>query len=88
MAQNEQQWTLDPEIEASYEAIGRSVVESALRTAKESGSNANELEATVTIRLTRGSGGAGERMPVVCCICTIEGPDRVIICRGPCCPGF
>jgi hypothetical protein len=76
---------LDPEIEASYEDIGRAVVEAALRTAKETGSD-NELEATVTIRLNRGSGGTSARPGVVCCVCTIEGD--IIICRGPCCPGF
>jgi hypothetical protein len=90
MAQNERRWTLDPEIESSYEAIGRSVVESALATATETGTNGNEVEATVRIRLTLGASGTTERMAQVCCVCSIEGPDgdTIIICRGPCCPGF
>ena len=54
MAQNQSpRWILDPEIESSYEAIGRAVVETAMAEAKQAKNmGEHEYEATVTLRFT------------------------------------
>ena len=46
-----------------------------------------EIDIDVTLRLKVAESEAQGMRPVVCCVCSIEGPDHIIICRGMCCPG-
>ena len=80
---------IDPSIEAAYADIGRAVVESAMNKSGDGGglNENNEIDIDVTLRIKVQESEAAGMRPQVCCICTIEGPDSVIICRGMCCPG-
>ena len=90
MEKNAPRLGIDPAIEASYADIGRAVVEAAMAKSGNAGglNEKNEVDIDVTLRFTVDQSEAAGMMPQICCICTIEGPDGVIICRGPCCPGF
>lgn len=81
---------VDPAIEAAYADIGRAVVEAAMSKSGDGGglNEQGEIDIDVTLRLKVAESEAQGMRPVVCCVCSIEGPDRIIICRGPCCPGF
>jgi hypothetical protein len=85
MSSSAPNFAVDSEVEAAYADIGRSVVEMAMKQSSEV-SPEGTIEASVKVRLSLGGGDVAARPGVVCCVCTME--DGVIICRGPCCPGF
>ena len=87
MDKGKQSMHIDPSIEAAYADIGRAVVEAAMGKSGGGLNAQGETDIDVKLRLKVQQSEAQGMRPVVCCICTIEGPDDVTICRGMCCPG-